>query len=78
VTAANALMRPIHERMPVILAAKDWAAWLDPENQNPAALQGCLRPYSADAMTAWPVSTLVNSPRHDEAGCVVELGNRPA
>lgn len=77
VTGANSLMQPIHERMPVILAPEDWEAWLEPENQNPAALQGFLRPYPAEAMTAWPVSTLVNSPRHAEAGCVEALGNRP-
>jgi len=42
-TAANGLMAPIHDRMPVILAAKDWAAWLDPDTSNPLLLYSMLR-----------------------------------
>ncbi len=43
-TAANTMMAPIHERMPLILAAKDWAAWLDPDTINPLLLDSMLRP----------------------------------
>jgi putative SOS response-associated peptidase YedK len=65
VTEANELMRPIHERMPVILPPSDYSAWLDPATPAKDA-QAMLRPYDADAMEAYPVSTRVNSPRNDD------------
>jgi putative SOS response-associated peptidase YedK len=34
-TEANDLMRPLHDRMPVILDAKDYDRWLDPAQQDP-------------------------------------------
>lgn len=70
VTDGNALMQPIHNRMPVILDPESWEAWLDPANHDQAKLQTLLQPYPADAMTAWPVSTRVNNPRHDAPDCV--------
>ncbi|MDD5410207.1 MAG: SOS response-associated peptidase [Methylobacter sp.] len=70
VTDANELMRPIHERMPVILAPEDWSAWLEPDAMNAQALQNLLKPYSAEDMAAWPVSTKVNSLRNDSAECL--------
>ena len=33
-TAANELMRPLHDRMPVILHDRDHDAWLDPKNER--------------------------------------------
>ncbi len=74
VTEANALMRPIHDRMPVILDPVNWDAWLDPEAHDPASLQALLMPYPANAMTAWPVGTKVNNPRHDAPDCLERLG----
>lgn len=65
VTDANELMAPLHERMPVILAPESYDLWLDPTVQDPARLQPLLRPYSAKAMEAYPVSTQVNSPKND-------------
>lgn len=70
VTDGNALMQPIHNRMPVILAPSRWDTWLDPVNHDQAKLQALLQPYPADAMTAWPVSTRVNNPRHDAPDCL--------
>ena len=43
-TAANGLMAPIHDRMPALLAASDWEAWLDPEMINPVFLRSLLAP----------------------------------
>jgi putative SOS response-associated peptidase YedK len=70
VTDANEIMRPIHDRMPVILAPEDWDAWLEAEAKDMGGLQGLLKPYSAEDMTAWPVSTMVNSPRNNLAECL--------
>ncbi|WP_316897434.1 SOS response-associated peptidase [Pseudodesulfovibrio indicus] len=63
--APNALMAPIHDRMPVILPPSAWAAWLDPGAESPEALVPLLAPYPADAMRARPVSARVNSPVAD-------------
>ena len=67
-TDANELMRGIHDRMPVILAPEDHAAWLDPANQAAAKLKALLKPCPARMMAAHPVSTRVNTPRNDEPG----------
>jgi putative SOS response-associated peptidase YedK len=72
-TDANALVKPVHERMPVILAPADFDRWLDPKAAKGPELQGLLRPYPAEAMTAYPVDTRVNSPKHNEAACIAPL-----
>ena len=69
-TQPNALMASIHNRMPVILDAKDYAAWLDPAFQHVDTLNTLLRPFPSEHMTAVPVSTLVNNPRHDAPQCL--------
>lgn len=43
-TTANAVLVPIHDRMPVILGPDDWAAWLDPAANNPLLLESMLQP----------------------------------
>ena len=60
-TAANDLLRPIHERMPVVLPREMEALWLDQSVDDPVAFDGVLIPYPADAMDAYEVSALVNS-----------------
>ena len=64
-TGPNALMEPIHDRMPVILDAEAEALWLDPATDDPVRLVSLLRPYPAEEMEAYPVSTVVNSARED-------------
>ena len=59
-TAANDLVRPIHDRMPVILPREHWAAWLDRSLQDPAALAPLMQGLPADAMQAWPVARTVS------------------
>ncbi|MCB9234990.1 MAG: SOS response-associated peptidase [Bacteroidia bacterium] len=63
-TQANELVQPLHERMPVFLLEKDAKDWLNPEIPG-AQLQYLFKPFPADGMEAYPVSTLLNSPRHD-------------
>lgn len=72
-TTSNEVVGRIHDRMPVILSPTDYDRWLDPSIQEPAVLQTLLRPYPADEMTAYPVSTLVNSPANDNSGCTEPL-----
>ncbi|MCB0193664.1 MAG: SOS response-associated peptidase [Anaerolineae bacterium] len=69
-TEPNDLMASIHNRMPVILPADAYAQWLDPNEQKPDQLQSLLKPYPAEAMTAYPVSKVVNNPRNDDPACV--------
>ena len=65
VTTANAMMLPIYDRMPVILAPEDYELWLDPTVTQPEALQALLKPYPSTKMRLHPVATQVNSPRHE-------------
>ena len=69
-TAANELVRPIHDRMPVILSAAGCAAWLDPAIEDPRQLMPLLAPYPSDEMEAQPVGDFVNSPAHDSPRCI--------
>src|SRR5919112_3817294 len=61
-TTANELVNGIHNRMPVILPAEAYEGWLGGE-ADPADL---MRPYAAEPMAAWPVSTKVNAPKNDD------------
>jgi len=66
-TEANTLMRPIHARMPVILAPEDYAGWLDPTQTQTSGLEKLLCPYQPDDLVATPVSTRVNNVRNNDA-----------
>lgn len=59
-TAANALMAPIHDRMPLIVPREHWDAWLNREQQDVAALAPLLVPTDPARLQAWPVSRSVN------------------
>ena len=63
-TQANALLATMHDRMPVIVAPAQYGRWLDVAVGNVGDL---FAPFPADAMTYYPVSTRVNSVRHDDA-----------
>jgi putative SOS response-associated peptidase YedK len=69
-TEANELVRPVHDRMPVIMPRQHWAAWLDPALQEAGELVPLLRPYPADAMRTYPVGALVSNPRNDGPDCL--------
>lgn len=67
----NAVMEPIHHRMPVILQPRDYDMWLDPSIQDPTLLFSILQPYPPEEMEAFPVSPMVNNPRNDRPECMV-------
>jgi putative SOS response-associated peptidase YedK len=69
-TTPNEMMAPIHNRMPVILPPEVYQPWLATGEQRPADLQGFLKPYPAELMTAYPVSTLVNNPTNELPDCI--------
>jgi putative SOS response-associated peptidase YedK len=66
-TQANALLAPLHDRMPLIIAPEDYARWLDRDEDDVGDL---LRPYPAEAMACYPVSTRVNAVRNDDASII--------
>jgi len=69
-TEANDLIRPIHDRMPVIVAPEEYGRWLDPAVQEPGAVQPLLCPYPSEPMEAYAVTTVVNSPARDDERCL--------
>jgi putative SOS response-associated peptidase YedK len=75
-TMPNAVMEPIHDRMPVIVTPQSYAGWLDPANQDEQDLMRLVRPYPAERMSARPVSMRVNQPENDEPSLIDEAGPR--
>ncbi|WP_224994682.1 SOS response-associated peptidase [Cesiribacter sp. SM1] len=63
-TEANDLVKPIHDRMPVMLSPEAEELWLD-ENEPQEHLLSLLMPYTAEEMKAYPVYQLVNSPANN-------------
>jgi putative SOS response-associated peptidase YedK len=72
-TGANALMRPLHHRMPVILAPEDYPRWLHPEEGRPEGLLPLLAPRKWEGMETVAVSAYVNNPRNEGAQCIAPL-----
>jgi len=75
-TEPNDVVRPIHNRMPVILDESDYGLWLDPAVEEPRVLAPLLKPYQADSMECYAVGLEVNNPRHEDASCVEPIGRR--
>ncbi len=67
-TEANKVLEPIHDRMPVILKAKDYEQWLDAKEKDTDKLQKLLLPYPVSEMIAYQVSKSVNIPSNDAPG----------
>ena len=72
-TEANELLKPIHDRMPVILMREAERVWLDPIIQDPAQVLPLLTPYPSEEMETYPVSTWANNPTHDTEQCMIPL-----
>jgi putative SOS response-associated peptidase YedK len=70
-TEPNALLKTIHDRMPVILPEKAWPLWLTPDELPSEKTLPLLKPYAAAQMRAAAVSPLVNNPRFDGPECVM-------
>ena len=72
-TEPNELMRPIHDRMPVIVPPKDYGAWLDPMNEDMQKLKGLMASYPAARMEAYLVSKAVSNAKNDGAELIEAL-----
>lgn len=75
-TAPNALMQPIHDRMPVIFGKDEEGMWLDADFQDINILQKLLDPYPASEMEAYPVSKAVNNPENDTKSTLHRVDER--
>lgn len=69
-TEANTFARAIHDRMPVILTGSELDTWLDPQIDDREILLPLLHSCDENLLTADPVSTHVNNPRHDDPACI--------
>jgi putative SOS response-associated peptidase YedK len=68
-TRASDLVRPIHDRMPIVLAPEDYAAWLDPDVDADTA-RAILGHPGGDGWVREAVSTWVNKADHDDPQCI--------
>lgn len=64
-TRPNEVVRPLHDRMPVILDPDEFDRWLDPDMDDPGRLDDLLDPFDDDALEAYPVSRAVGNPAVD-------------
>ncbi len=74
-TSANEVLRPVHDRMPVMLSPEGCRTWLDLEGANADVLPPLWGPFPAAQMTGYPVSSRVNSPKDDQPGFVEPLAS---
>ena len=67
-TAANQLLSPIHDRMPVIIPVEAYDRWVNNES-----IDRLLLPYEWPVFEMIPVSTFVNNASHDGAKCIDKI-----
>jgi putative SOS response-associated peptidase YedK len=72
-TDANETLKPVHNRMPVIVARDAAGIWLDPAVQDTDKLLPVLKPCPDDALELYEVSTKVNSPKNDSKELIERL-----
>ena len=70
---ASESVRPVHHRMPAILAPEKYEAWLDPENQNVDDLENILQNWTLSELINRPVSKQVNNARTNDASNIKPL-----
>ena len=64
-TRANALVEPLHDRMPVLIEPEQWAGWLDPDSPDLGGLEGLLVPCDPRLLDRYAVTQRVNSVRNN-------------
>jgi putative SOS response-associated peptidase YedK len=68
-TTPNAVTSAVHDRMPVILDPDSYDLWLDPGLHDVRVVSEMLKPYNAQVMRCYPVSSRVNRVANDDEGC---------
>jgi putative SOS response-associated peptidase YedK len=64
-TEPTAALKPIHDRMPLILSPQDYERWLDPGLLDPLELKPLLRPFTLEPFTLRPLGPAVNNPKNE-------------
>jgi putative SOS response-associated peptidase YedK len=72
-TEANEVLRPVHDRMPVILHPEDYELWLDSDVRKLDLVKELLSPYPASEMMSYPVGSSINSPRNQGAELIEQV-----
>ena len=67
----------IHDRMPMVIEPARWSDWLDPEATSPDELHQLLAPAVSARLTSYPVSTEVNSVRHNGPQLIQPAAGEP-
>jgi putative SOS response-associated peptidase YedK len=74
-TDANGAMKPLHDRMPVMLTTHGVDQWLDPKLVEPTQLTPLFAPFPDNELRTHRVGTWVNSPGHDDPKCIEECAD---
>jgi putative SOS response-associated peptidase YedK len=69
-TAANELLAPVHDRMPVIFGPENWPLWLGEAPASPSRLKALLVPYPPDDMVIWPVDRRVGNVKNNDPSLI--------
>jgi putative SOS response-associated peptidase YedK len=77
-TEANDVLKPVHDRMPVIIHPEDYELWLDDDERRTDLRRDLLQPFPAEEMLGHLVSTLVNSARSQGAALIDQLSANSA
>ena len=72
-TDANDVLKPLHDRMPVILPPSEYALWIDPGISDGERLLPLLRSFPTQEMEAFPVGIAVNNPKMDDQHCIAPV-----
>ncbi|MHC5109214.1 MAG: SOS response-associated peptidase [Planctomycetota bacterium] len=72
-TRPNTLMKTIHDRMPVIVEPSCYGEWLSFDPLGRERMQRFFAPFPDDALDAVAVSRHVNSPAHEDIGCIAPM-----
>jgi putative SOS response-associated peptidase YedK len=76
-TAANRLLAPIHDRMPVVIAPEAFDLWLDCKKVDAATAAALIAPAPANLFEAYEISTAVNRAANDSPALIAPLGPQP-
>jgi putative SOS response-associated peptidase YedK len=71
---ANEVMKPLHERMPAIIAPVHYDLWLDSRVTDKAEIMTCLNSSPSSQLVTYAISPWVNSPKHDDVRCITPAG----
>jgi len=70
VMPANEVMKPLHDRMPAIIAPAHYDLWLDSRVTDKDKIMTYLNSAPSSQLMTYPISPWVNSPKHDDERCI--------